>query len=69
MRLLKSWVTAAMVAAGTIASMPAHAAEYVMSASADFSGPFADVMPSAMSGIWNSSYWVMGTRSNRRPRR
>ena len=42
------WVTA---------SLPASAADYVMSASADFSGPFADVMPNAMSGITAVANW------------
>jgi ABC-type branched-subunit amino acid transport system substrate-binding protein len=58
MRLLKGWVAAATVAAAGVAlSVPAKAAEYVMSASADFSGPFADVMPSAMSGITAVTNW------------
>jgi branched-chain amino acid transport system substrate-binding protein len=39
------------------ASSPALSAEYVMSASADYSGPFADVMPSAMSGITAVANW------------
>jgi ABC-type branched-subunit amino acid transport system substrate-binding protein len=56
--LMKGWVAAAMVAAAGVAlSVPATAAEYVMSASADFSGPFADVMPSAMSGITAVTNW------------
>lgn len=38
-------------------SAPAAAAEYVMTASADYSGPFADVMPSAMSGIQAVANW------------
>lgn len=38
-------------------SAPASAAEYVMTASADYSGPFADVMPSAMSGIQAVANW------------
>ncbi|MDI1344141.1 MAG: ABC transporter substrate-binding protein, partial [Pseudolabrys sp.] len=38
-------------------SAPAAAAEYVMTASADYSGPFADVMPSAMSGIQAVTNW------------
>ncbi|MDX3806673.1 ABC transporter substrate-binding protein [Bosea thiooxidans] len=47
-------------AAWLAASLPAAAAEYVMSVSADFSGPFANVMPNAMAGVkavgdwWNS---------------
>jgi hypothetical protein len=56
--LMKGWMAAAMVAAAGVAlSVPAKAAEYVMSASADFSGPFADVMPSAMSGITAVTNW------------
>jgi ABC-type branched-subunit amino acid transport system substrate-binding protein len=56
--LMKGWVAAVMVAAAGVAlSVPARAAEYVMSASADFSGPFADVMPSAMSGITAVTNW------------
>lgn len=38
-------------------AMPVEAAEYVMSASADYSGPFADVMPSAVSGLQAVSKW------------
>lgn len=48
-------ITAAVVA--TALSTPAWSAEYVMSASADYSGPFADVMPSAMSGITSVAAW------------
>lgn len=46
-------------AAGMLAAMSVHAwsAEYTMSASADFSGPFADVMPNAMSGIETITAW------------
>lgn len=36
---------------------PALSADYVISASADFSGPFADVMPNAMSGITAIADW------------
>ena len=50
----QSLVAAAIVIAGAV---PARAAEYVMSASADYSGPFADVMPSAMSGIQAVANW------------
>jgi len=51
-------VAAAMAAAAaTILAPSAKAAEYVMSASADYSGPFADVMPSAMSGIKAVTNW------------
>lgn len=38
-------------------SLPAAAADYVMSASADYSGPFADVMPNAASGITTVADW------------
>jgi branched-chain amino acid transport system substrate-binding protein len=55
---MKQSVAAAMVAAAAIALAPSvRAAEYVMSASADYSGPFADVMPSAMSGIKAVTNW------------
>ncbi|MDX5361368.1 MAG: ABC transporter substrate-binding protein [Alphaproteobacteria bacterium] len=47
-------VAGAMLA---MASGPLSAAEYVMSASADYSGPFADVMPNAMSGINAIADW------------
>ena len=50
----QSLAAAAIVVAGVF---PARAAEYVMSASADYSGPFADVMPSAMSGIQAVANW------------
>ena len=51
-------IVAAMIGAATVVLAPsANAAEYVMSASADFSGPFADVMPSAMSGIQAIANW------------
>jgi len=50
----QSLAAAAIVVAGVF---PARAAEYVMSASADYSGPFADVMPSAMSGIQAVVNW------------
>ena len=55
MRTLKHTLAAAVLAAVTV--VPAGAAEYVMSASADYSGPFADVMPSAMSGIQAVAAW------------
>ncbi len=51
----KHVIAAAMLAAAV--STPALSAEYVMSASADYSGPFADVMPSAMSGINAVAAW------------
>jgi branched-chain amino acid transport system substrate-binding protein len=46
--------TAAMLTAG---AMPALSKDYTMTASADFSGPFADVMPNAMSGIETVAAW------------
>ncbi len=56
--LAKHGVAAAMaIAAATVLAPAAKAAEYVMSASADFSGPFADVMPSAMSVIQAVTNW------------
>lgn len=48
MTLRRTALAAAFLAA---TALPAASAEYVMSASADYSGPFADVMPNAMSGI------------------
>lgn len=54
MSVKKTLVAAVMLAA---AALPARAAEYNMSASADFSGPFADVMPNAMSGIETIVAW------------
>jgi branched-chain amino acid transport system substrate-binding protein len=47
----------AAFAAALMVSQPAISAEYVMSASADYSGPFADVMPNAMSGITAMANW------------
>jgi branched-chain amino acid transport system substrate-binding protein len=44
-------------AAWLAASLPATAAEYVMTVSADFSGPFANVMPNAMSGVRTIAAW------------
>jgi ABC-type branched-subunit amino acid transport system substrate-binding protein len=44
-------------AAWLFASLPAQATEYVMSVSADFSGPFANVMPNAMSGVKSITDW------------
>jgi branched-chain amino acid transport system substrate-binding protein len=54
MKLKKMVLTAAMLAASTLS---AASAEYVISASADYSGPFADVMPNAMSGINAVADW------------
>lgn len=45
------------VTLGTLLSLPSQAKDYVFSASADYSGPFADVMPNAMSGINAVAYW------------
>ena len=56
MKLLgKHSLAAAMIVMASV--LPARATEYVMSASADYSGPFADVMPSAMSGIQAVATW------------
>lgn len=52
---LRSMILAAGLLA--MAAWPARAAEYVMSASADYSGPFAGVMPNAMSGINAVADW------------
>ena len=53
--LNKHGLAAAMMVVASV--LPAKAAEYVMSASADYSGPFADVMPNAMSGIQAVANW------------
>lgn len=54
MKLRSTLLAAAVCAAATL---PAKAAEYVMSASADYSGPFAGVMPNAMAGINAVADW------------
>ncbi len=54
MSVKKLFAATAMMAA---IAAPAWSAEYTMSASADFSGPFADVMPNAMSGIETVTAW------------
>ena len=54
MKLKTIMATAALMAIGCV---PARAATYTMSASADYSGPFADVMPNAMSGIKAMVAW------------
>lgn len=54
MNFKKAVLAAAMLAASTLS---AASAEYVISASADYSGPFADVMPNAMSGINAVADW------------
>jgi Periplasmic binding protein len=46
-----------LAAAALAVAQPSFAAEYVMSASADYSGPFADVMPNAMSGLIAINNW------------
>jgi hypothetical protein len=56
-RKMKASLGLALVAAALALSQPARSAEYVMSASADYSGPFADVMPNAMSGITAIASW------------
>ncbi len=54
MKLARSIFAATLLAA---TSIPALSADYVISASADYSGPFADVMPNAMSGINAVADW------------
>jgi branched-chain amino acid transport system substrate-binding protein len=54
MKFKRSILAAALLAAS---SLTASAADYVISASADYSGPFADVMPNAMSGINAVADW------------
>lgn len=49
--------TLAAAALLVAASTPAWSTDYTMTASADFSGPFADVMPNAMSGIETITAW------------
>lgn len=55
MKLKATLMAGALVLAG-----PGHAETYTMTASADYSGPFADVMPNAMAGLnamvdfWNA---------------
>ncbi|MDN2583365.1 ABC transporter substrate-binding protein [Aquibium sp. ELW1220] len=50
----RSILAAALLAAS---SLTASAADYVITASSDYSGPFADVMPNAMSGINAVADW------------
>ena len=45
-----------------IASASAMAADYVMSASADFTGPFADISPSTISGVRAVTAWWNETK-------
>ena len=52
---IKLLVAAAILS--TVMSWSAHAKDYVFSVSADYSGPFADVMPNAMSGINAVTDW------------
>ena len=54
MKIRTSILAAAMLAASSFGT---QAADYVFSASADYSGPFADVMPNAMSGINAVADW------------
>lgn len=55
--LVRHLIAAMIGAAAVVMGHSAEAADYIMSASADFSGPFADVMPSAMSGIQAIANW------------
>lgn len=54
MRIKATLAAALLLAAGTL---PLRAADYVMSVSADYSGPFAGVMPNAMSGVNAVAEW------------
>jgi len=54
MKIKTTILAAAMLAASGLSAL---AADYVFSASADYSGPFADVMPNAMSGINAVADW------------
>ncbi len=54
MKFKSSILAAALLAAS---GLTASAADYVITASADYSGPFADVMPNAMSGINAVADW------------
>lgn len=47
---------------GATLSSPALATTYVMTASSDFTGPFADVTPGAMSGVRAITAWWNDTR-------
>ena len=62
MKLHKLACRMLMATALAIASAPAMAADYVMSASADFTGPFADVAPSSVSGIRAIAAWWNETK-------
>lgn len=62
MKLHKLACRMLMATALAIASTPAMAADYVMSASADFTGPFADVAPSSVSGIRAIAAWWNETK-------
>jgi branched-chain amino acid transport system substrate-binding protein len=55
--MMRSKLSLILAAAALAVSQPALSAEYVMSASADYSGPFADVMPNAMSGLTAIGNW------------
>jgi len=54
---MRTGLAAALAVTALAIAQPAYSAEYVMSASADYSGPFADVMPNAMSGITAITSW------------
>jgi hypothetical protein len=47
---------------GASLTTPALAADYVMTASSDFTGPFADVTPGAMSGVRAVTAWWNDTK-------
>ena len=52
---MKLLIAAAIL--GTVMNWSAQAKDYVFSVSADYSGPFADVMPNAMSGVIAVTDW------------
>jgi hypothetical protein len=61
---LVSGIASSLSAAALLTFAPASAmaADYVMSASADFTGPFADVAPSTVSGIRAVAAWWNDTK-------
>ena len=62
MKLRRSIFSVVVAASMAAAAVPSLAATYVMSASTDFTGPFADISPSAMSGIRAIATWWNATK-------
>jgi hypothetical protein len=62
MKLRRSIFSLVVAASMAAAAVPSLAATYVMSASTDFTGPFADISPSAMSGIRAIATWWNATK-------